>query len=90
MEKSRQSLLEDMVAGVLGWAGVRSPPIELIPSPAGASRALLDVADGADLLVAGSRGRGTFRGLLLGSVSQQCCTTPPALLWSHTVEGRQS
>jgi nucleotide-binding universal stress UspA family protein len=36
------------------------------------AQALLDAAEGADMLVVGSRGHGSFADALLGSVSQHC------------------
>ncbi len=42
-----------------------------------AAHCLLRAAEGADLLVLGSRGHGGFHGLLLGSVSQQCAHHAP-------------
>ena len=47
-------------------------PLEDAPA-----RGLLALAKGAGLLVVGTRGRGGFTGLLLGSVSQQCVQHAP-------------
>ncbi|MGH3029370.1 MAG: universal stress protein [Gaiellaceae bacterium] len=48
-------------------AAVEGPP----------AQTLIESARGAELLVLGSRGRGGFLGLLLGSISQQCAQHPP-------------
>lgn len=51
-----------------------TPPIHEHVVEGHPARALLDAANGADLLVVGSRGHGGFTGLLLGSVSQHVVT----------------
>ena len=72
LDKASRALLEAMVDGALRRGEARQPDVQLIASPSSAARALLDTADGADLLVVGSRGRGPFRGMSVGSVGQQC------------------
>jgi nucleotide-binding universal stress UspA family protein len=61
----------DLAAGVEVETSVR---------PGAPARVLLDEAQDADLLVVGSRGLGGFRGLLLGSVGQQCAHHAPCPL----------
>jgi nucleotide-binding universal stress UspA family protein len=53
---------------------VRVTPLVVLGDP---SWALADLGRSASLLVVGTRGRGGFRGLLLGSVSQRCAERCP-------------
>jgi nucleotide-binding universal stress UspA family protein len=70
IQREAQDLIEnevdqlgELAAGIeLSCAAAEGAPTQL----------LLDAAEEADLLVVGSRGRGGFKALLLGSVSQQC------------------
>lgn len=54
------------------------------------AQALIDAAEGADLLVVGSRGHGGFVGALLGSVSQHCVhhAPCPVLVMRDALGGR--
>jgi nucleotide-binding universal stress UspA family protein len=68
VEESSQLLLAESLAGAMAdHPDVESEVRLMSGQPA---RALLIAAESADLLVVGSRGRGGFTGLLLGSVSQ--------------------
>ena len=70
LEQAAHTLQDDAVQAVGDATNGVSIQRLVVQGPAAA--ALLDAARDADLLVVGSRGRGGFVGLLLGSVSQQC------------------
>lgn len=67
LEEGEQAILDEALDAA-DTSGVEVEPV-LVEGPA--AQRLLEQAKGADLLVVGSRGRGGFKGLLLGSVSQQ-------------------
>lgn len=69
-ERDAADALHDTVTEVFG----EHPPVPVRETVAegGAARVLLDASEGARILVVGSRGRGGFSSLLLGSVSAAC------------------
>lgn len=69
-EKTAGTRLEAVIAEVAGHdPAVTIDPLVLEGDP---GRILCARSAGADLLVVGSRGRGGFAGLVLGSVSTKC------------------
>jgi len=74
--RESEQLLDRLIAGACD--GMEHPPtITKHSVPLGAVEALLGEAKGASLLVVGSRGRGGFAGLVMGSVSQHCVYHAP-------------
>jgi len=69
-------LMHEMVEKAID-ASTRSVEIEYVSLGDAPAPGLLSLAETAGLLVVGSRGRGGFTGLLLGSVSQQCLHHSP-------------
>jgi len=67
-----KNALNETLQSVLG----EPDGLEIVPAviQGPAARTLLRAANGADLLVVGSRGHGPLVGMLLGSVSEQCMT----------------
>ena len=69
-EQGARTVLDEAVDEALGpQADVTRRVVE-----GHAARVLVEAADGADLLVVGSRGHGGFTGMLLGSVSEHVVT----------------
>jgi nucleotide-binding universal stress UspA family protein len=71
VERAAEERLDRAVDAVRGGEG-RYVQITKTVVEGPATRVLLDSSKDADLLVVGSRGRGGFTGLLLGSVGQAC------------------
>jgi nucleotide-binding universal stress UspA family protein len=84
LQEQARTIVDAAVDEIVRPDGVEIDAVAAEGAPAGV---LLDAAVGADLLVVGSRGRGGFVGLLLGSVSQQCAqhASCPVVIVRHDV-----
>jgi nucleotide-binding universal stress UspA family protein len=90
LEERTRRLVADVLAD-RSDPGIAAPAvrIEILPGPA--ADVLVDRARAADLLVVGSRGRGAFRGLLLGSVALHCAMRAPCpVMVVHPLPGRST
>ena len=65
-----EKLQNEVVESVMEIAGNPNVQIKKTIKKGRASETLMSIAEGADMLVVGNRGRGGFAGLRLGSVSQ--------------------
>lgn len=75
-EKEAHGVIDSSLSRVAGNSD-DGPRIERVARPGSPAQALIEEGREAELLVLGSRGRGGFLGLLLGSVSQQLAHHPP-------------
>ena len=74
LERSAEQVLAD------AEAAVDTVPVSTRAAHGPAADVLLEAASDAELLVVGSRGRGGFASLVLGSVSQQCAARAPGVV----------
>lgn len=68
LEREAHAVLEEAVQGLDG----AETNIETVVREGQPARVLIEEADGANMLIVGSRGLGGFTGVLLGSVSAHC------------------
>jgi nucleotide-binding universal stress UspA family protein len=71
-EREAKEVVEVEIERAERMTSARPPIVRALALEGGAARVLLRHAEGADLLVVGSRGRGPIVGSMLGSVSGHC------------------
>jgi nucleotide-binding universal stress UspA family protein len=86
LEDDALQVVEESLSGLVVKEGLDLRR-HVAPSPV--SLALVEAAEGADLLVVGARGKGGFAGLQLGSVAQQCAQHTPCPLVIVPVPGER-
>ena len=69
--------VDDLVDTALAEMGTQPPQVLRTILPGGPATTLVEVAEGADLLVVGSHGRSGFSRLVLGSVAMACVNHAP-------------
>ena len=72
-----KELLERTVPPMTNTSNLDAANVHTLALAGDPAKVLVEMAKGADLLVVGSRGRGGFVGLLLGSVSRYCTMHAP-------------
>jgi nucleotide-binding universal stress UspA family protein len=77
VQADAQRFVDELVGAALADAGSPDVAIERTVRPGGAASAVLEAAEGADLVVIGRRGAGGFSRLLLGSVSENVARHAP-------------
>jgi nucleotide-binding universal stress UspA family protein len=84
IEKAKEAA-EELVERVVQEVADEASGVDLRPATieGSAASALVEAAEGADLLVVGSRGLGGFKGLVLGSVSHQMASHAPCPVVIH-------
>ncbi|GAB2513666.1 universal stress protein [Nocardiopsis aegyptia] len=89
-EEQSEKLVAELLADVVDERPEHSEvTVSVVRTRSRPAEALLEAATGADAIVVGSRGRGSVRGLLLGSVSQTVLhhsTIPVVVLPRHADE----
>jgi nucleotide-binding universal stress UspA family protein len=87
LERAAEALVADALQRVGPLTDVAVEPLVVRGPPASV---LLRAAEKADLLVVGSRGRGGFQRLLLGSVSHQVASHSPVPVMIVPPPGRRA
>jgi nucleotide-binding universal stress UspA family protein len=77
LERRTRRLVDEVLADRRDRGEVVTPAVGTTVVRGPAAEVLVHRARSADLLVVGSRGRGAFRGLLLGSVALHCAMQAP-------------